>query len=157
MADPLPASEAVVMPPPRVAAWLAGVWGGGLLAIGALAAPAAFAVAPPELAGRIAGRLFAQEAHLGLGFAAALVLLLRHHARQLASRTPGSLFTVDLMLVLGAVFCTVAGYFALQPMMAAARAGQGSLSFGMLHGLSAAFFAVKGLLVLGLAWRLTRR
>ena len=42
------------------------------------------------------------------------------------------------------------------PMMAAARAGQGSLSFGALHGLSAGFFGLKGLLVLALAWRLTR-
>ena len=140
-----------------MAAWLAGLWAGGLLVIGGMAAPAAFAVAAPEVAGRIAGRLFAQEAHLGLGFAAALVLLLRHHARLIAGRRAGSLFSPDLMLVLGAVFCTVAGYFALQPMMAAARAGQGSLSFGILHGLSAVFFGIKGLLVLTLAWRLTRR
>jgi hypothetical protein len=51
------------------------------------------------------------------------------------------------------VFCTVAGYFALQPMMAAARAGEGPLSFGQLHAVSAAFYAVKLLLVLALAWR----
>lgn len=140
-----------------MAAWLAGLWAGGLLVIGGMAAPAAFAVAAPEVAGRIAGRLFAQEAHIGLGVAAALVLLLRHHARLVAGRRAGSLFSPDLMLVLGAVFCTVAGYFALQPMMASARAGQGGLSFGTLHGLSAAFFGAKALLVLALAWRLTRR
>lgn len=139
-----------------MAAWLAGLWAGGLLVIGGMAAPAAFAVAAPEVAGRIAGRLFAQEAHIGLGVAAALVLLLRHHARLVAGRRAGSLFSPDLMLVLGAVFCTVAGYFALQPMMASARAGQGGLSFGTLHGLSAAFFGAKALLVLALAWRLTR-
>ena len=34
-----------------------------------------------------------------------------------------------------------------------ARAGQGPLSFGQLHAVSAAFFVVKGLLVLLLAWR----
>ncbi|MBL8304248.1 MAG: DUF4149 domain-containing protein [Ideonella sp.] len=136
---------------------MAGLWAGGLLLIGGMAAPAAFAVAAPEVAGRIAGRLFAQEAHIGLGVAAALVLLLRHHARLVAGRRAGSLFSPDLMLVLGAVFCTVAGYFALQPMMASARAGQGGLSFGTLHGLSAAFFGAKALLVLALAWRLTRR
>lgn len=141
----------------RVAAWLAGIWAGGLLVIGGMAAPAAFAVTTPEVAGRIAGRLFAQEAHIGLGLAAALVLLLRHHARRLADRQAGSLFSPELMLVLGAVFCTVAGYFALQPLMAAARAGQGSWSFGQLHGVSAVFFGLKGLLVLALAWRLTRR
>lgn len=140
----------------RVAAWLAGIWAGGLLVIGGMAAPAAFAVTTPEVAGRIAGRLFAQEAHIGLGLAAALVLLLRHHARRVADQRAGSLFSPELMLVLGAVFCTVAGYFALQPLMAAARAGQGSWSFGQLHGVSAVFFGLKGLLVLALAWRLTR-
>jgi hypothetical protein len=40
-------------------------------------------------------------------------------------------------------------------MMEAARAGQGALSFGMLHAISAGFFLLKGLLVLALAWRLT--
>jgi hypothetical protein len=47
----------------------------------------------------------------------------------------------------------VAGYFALLPMMAAARAGQGPLSFGQLHAVSAVFYGVKVLLVLALAWR----
>ena len=61
------------------------------------------------------------------------------------------------MLALGALFCTVAGYFALQPMMAAARAGEGGLSFGALHALSAGFYAVKTALVVALAWRLTAR
>jgi len=57
------------------------------------------------------------------------------------------------VLALGAVFCTVAGYFALQPLMAAARAGQGTLSFGQLHAISAAFYALKLVLVALLAWR----
>jgi len=58
-----------------------------------------------------------------------------------------------MALALGTVFCTVAGYFAVQPMMTAARAGQGALSFGQLHAVSAVFFVAKGLLVLALAWR----
>ena len=147
------------MPFPRAAILLAALWAGALLAIGGLAAPAGFAVATPEIAGRIAGRLFSQEARLGLGVAAALVLLLRQHARRLQVQVPStSLFSVELMLVLGAVFCTVAGYFAVQPMMAAARAGEGGiLSFGALHGISAGFFGLKALLVLALAWRLTGR
>lgn len=141
----------------RLATWLAGIWGGALLAIGGLAAPAAFAVGPTEVAGRIVGRLFALEAQIGLGIAVALVLLLRQQARRQAARGAGSLLSANLVLVLAALFCTVAGYFALQPMMAAARAGQGSLSFGLLHGLSAGFFVLKGLLVLALAWRLTHQ
>lgn len=147
------------MPVPRAAILLAALWAGALLVIGGMAAPAGFAVATPEIAGRIAGRLFSQEARLGLGVAAVLALLLRHHARRVRALQPSSpLFSMELMLVLGAVFCTVAGYFAVQPMMVAARAGEGgTLSFGALHGISAGFFGLKAVLVLALAWRLTRR
>ena len=60
----------------------------------------------------------------------------------------------NLVLLLGTLFCTVAGYFALQPMLAAARAGQGTVSFMALHAVSSGLFALKGLLVLALAWRL---
>jgi hypothetical protein len=54
------------------------------------------------------------------------------------------------------LFCTVAGYYAVLPMMEAARAGQASVSFATLHIVSTGFFTLKGLLVLALAWRLTR-
>jgi hypothetical protein len=141
----------------RFAAWLAGVWTGMLAAIGLMAAPAAFAAAPRATAGLIAGRLFAQEAYFGLAAAIVLFLVLRREARGGAAAGRGSAFSVDMLLALGALFCTVAGYFALQPMMASARAGQGGLSFGTLHAVSAAFFASKGLLVAVLAWRLAPR
>ncbi len=126
-----------------------------LLAIGAIAAPAVFAGGAGEAAGRIVGRMFSHEAHGGLVAGAALALLVRHRARAAARGEGAPQFSLDLVLALGAIFCTVAGYFALQPMMEAARAGQGRLSFGALHGISAGFFALKGLLVLALAWRLT--
>ena len=139
-----------------MAALLAALWAGALLTIGGLAAPAGFAVAPSDVAGRIAGRLFGMEARIGIGVAVALVLLLRPQARRRAEQGAGSLFSPELGLVLAAVFCTVAGYFALQPMLADARAGQGGvLPFGVLHALSAGFFGLKALLVVALAWRLT--
>ena len=50
----------------------------------------------------------------------------------------------------------MAGYYALLPQMEAARGGQGALSFGQLHAVSAAFYGVKVLLVLALVWRATR-
>ncbi len=142
--------------PHRLAALLAGMWAGILVCIGALAAPAAFALLARPDAGRFVGRLFEQEAYLSL--ALAVVLLIVERGRR--SGQPGepgqpSLFSANLMLLLGTLFCTVAGHFALLPMMDAARAGQGSLSFGALHGISAGFFVLKGLLVLALAWRLT--
>jgi hypothetical protein len=39
--------------------------------------------------------------------------------------------------------------------MAAARLGQGPLSFGQWHAVSATFYGLKVLLVLALAWRST--
>ena len=143
---------------PRLAALLAGVWAGILTCIGALAAPAAFAVLARPDAGRLVGRLFEQEAYLSLGVAVVLIVIERGRGRR--SGQPGaasqpSLFSANLMLLLGTLFCTVTGHFAVLPMMDAARAGQGSLSFGALHGISAGFFVLKGLLVLALAWRLT--
>lgn len=136
---------------------LAGLWAGGLLAIAAIAAPAAFANAATDVAGRIAGRMLLMEARLGLAIAVALVVLHRMQLRRAAGAQSGSLFNADLMLVLGAIFCTVAGYFGVQPMLPAARAGEGALSFGTLHAASVVFYAIKTLLVLSLSWRLSAR
>ena|SRR5438132_13343605 len=140
----------------RWAAWLAGVWVGVLGAIALVAAPAAFAIATRDAAGQIAGRMFAQEAHLGLVLAVVLFVLLRRQARAAAAAGTGSALSANMLLVLGTLFCTVAGYFALQPLIASARAGQGPWSFGLLHGVSAGFYGVKALLVAVLAWRLAK-
>ena len=135
----------------RIAALLAGLWGGVLLGIGAIGAPAGFAVIPLELAGRSAGRMFAVEAYVSLAIAVVLLLLLRRTA---ASRGDSG-FNTEILLVLGSLFCLIVGYFVLQPMMAAARAGQGSMSFASLHALAGLFFAAKTLIVIALAWRLS--
>jgi hypothetical protein len=92
------------------------------------------------------------EAYLSLALGALLLVLERLAARR-AALQGGSQFSVGMVLALGTLFCTVVGYFALQPMMVAARAGQGALSFGQLHAISAAFFVLKLGLVLALAWR----
>jgi len=138
----------------RAAAVLTGLWAGVLLCIGAMAAPSAFAVLASIDAGRFAGRLLAQEAYLSLALAVLLFLIERGRTRRLVEAGAGSVFSVNLMLLLGTLFCTVAGYFAVQPMMAAARAGQGPWSFGALHAVSGGLFLLKGLLVLTLAWRM---
>lgn len=136
----------------RLPTFLSGLWAGLLVTIGGVGAPAAFAIAAPGTAGRIAGRMFAQEAYLSLVFATLLFLLLRKQVRA----GPGSVFNANLLLVLAALFCTVSGYFALQPMLAAAKAGQETgLSFAMLHGMSAGLYVLKAALVWVLAWRLT--
>lgn len=142
----------------RVAALLAGLWAGAILAIGLIGAPAGFAVlGTPAEAGRVAGRMFSVEAPLSMALAVVIFLLERRRARDEAEAGRGSQFNANMLLALGALFCTVAGYYAIQPMMAAARAGQGAWSFGALHAASTVFFGLKGLLVLALAWRLAPR
>jgi hypothetical protein len=131
-------------------------WAGVLLCIALMAAPAPFALLPRADAGRVVGRLFAQEAYLSLALAVLLFLAERRAAAAEAAAGRGSVLNANLLLLLGTVFCTVAGYFALQPMMEAARAGQGGPSFAVLHGVSAGFFGLKTLLVCVLAWRVAR-
>ena len=137
----------------RAAALLAGLWAGALLCLATLATPAAFALLPQVDAGRVAGRMLSQEAYLSLVLAMLLCLVERRRRRDVSDSAVT--LSANQLLPLGALFCTVAGYFALQPMMAAARAGQGALSFGALHAISAGFYLVKVVLVLALTWRLT--
>lgn len=137
----------------RLRTLLPALWAGVLLAIAGFAAPDAFALLPRAHAGVVANRLFAQEAYFSLLLGIVLFLIERGVALQAAEAGRGSVFSANLVLLLGTLFCTVAGYFALEPMMAAARAGQGALPFGVLHGVSSGFFALRGLLVLALAWR----
>ncbi len=139
----------------RAGAWLAGVWAGIMLGVGAIAAPTLFQLLPRVDAGRIAGRLFSLEATAGVCIGALLVLVGLQLGRDRAERGRGSRFGAELMLALGSVGCIVAGHYALQPMLEAARAGQGRLSFGVLHAVSSGFFALRLLLVGALAWRLT--
>ena len=140
----------------RWAALLAGMWAGVLACLGALAAPAAFAVLASADAGRVVARMLTVEAYLSLALACVLFAIERTRSHRAAAEDTGSVFSTNLVLLLGTLFCTVAGHFALQPMLAAARLGQGPWSFGALHAVSGGLFAVKGLLVLTLAWRLGR-
>lgn len=133
------------------------LWAGLLLCIAVIATPAPFATLPPAEAGRVVGRIFAQEAYASLGIGVAMLLLERRQATLRAARHAGSRFSAEMLLVLGALFCTIAGYFALQPLMAAARAGHGVLGFGQLHAVSVSLFALKILLVLVLAVRASGR
>ena len=135
---------------------LPGLWAGVLLGVALLATPAPFALLAQADAGRVVARLLSHEATTSLALGVLLLGLERLATRHTTSAGLASQFSVGMLLCLGALFCTVAGYFALQPLMAAARAGQGHLSFGQLHALSAAFYIVKTALVLALAWRAAR-
>ncbi len=137
--------------PLRWRALLACAWLGLLLCVALIATPAGFSTLPKEDAGRVAAFILAREAATSLVLGMILVVLERQLARH-AERQ----FSAGLMLALGTVFCTVVGYFVLQPLMVEARAGQGALTFGQLHAISLGFFGLKGLLVVALAWRATR-
>lgn len=132
----------------RLRRLLPGVWLGWLLCVALLATPAAFATLPRAEAGRVVAPMLAQEAYTSL--AAAVLLLI---VERMLDKRRGRAFGLGFGLVLGTLFCTVAGYFGVQPLMDPARAGQGPLGLGALHAISVGFFAVKLVLVAVLAWR----
>ena len=137
---------------------LAGLWAGWLLCVALLATPAPFALLGGAEAGRVVARMLAQEAYTSLALGIVMVLLERRAAKgrdREGAPSEGSQFSLGLALALGALFCTVLGYFGTLPLMAGARAGQGAFSFGQLHAASAVFYVIKVMLVLALAWRNT--
>jgi Domain of unknown function (DUF4149) len=141
----------------RLQTLLAALWGGFLLCVAFAAAPSAFAVLERAQAGLLVGRVFGIEAQVSLAASLILMLLERRRARDaVEAGAVSDMFSMELLLPAVALFCTIAGYYGLQPLMADARAGAGVASFAALHGASLAFFAVKGLAVLALAWRLSR-
>ncbi|MBQ0961404.1 DUF4149 domain-containing protein [Ideonella sp. 4Y11] len=134
-----------------------GLWAGVLLCIALIATPAPFATLVQADAGRVVARIFAQEAWLSIGLGGLLLMLERRAAAEVAEAGRGSQFTLEMGLTLLALGCTVLGYYGLQPMIAAAKAGQPTpLGFAALHGLSFGLFAVKIVAVTALAWRAAR-
>ena len=142
----------------RLQALLAALWGGLLLCIALVATPSAFAVLERAQAGAYVARVFAIEAQVSLALGLVLMAIERRLTRDaVESGQVAAQFSMRLVLPAVALFCTIAGYYGLQPLMAEARAGTGVASFAALHGVSLAFFGVKGLAVLALAWISLRR
>ena len=141
----------------RFQSWLAGIWAGVIIAVGAVAAPTLFATLERQVAGQGAGRIFGVEARLSLAFAVILFVIERRRVRDLLEGGAKiSVVSPNLLLTLSALFLTIFGEFALHPMIEAAKAWQATLlSFGALHGVSAALYWLKAVLVAILAWRLT--
>ena len=133
-----------------------GLWAGILLGIGLLALPSAFAVLERHQAGLLANRLFTVEAYASLLAAVVSLiglLVLRRRQTTRIGRPSAGLSPRALMVVLIVVAAfTVLGHFAITPLMAQARAGAGSWSFGTLHALSSAMYAIKTLTLLALFW-----
>jgi nitrate reductase gamma subunit len=142
----------------RLQALLAALWGGLLLCIAFVATPSAFAVLERAHAGAYVARVFAIEAQVSLVLGLVLMMIERRISRDAAEAGAArDQFSARLLLPAMALFCTIAGYYGLQPLMAEARAGAGVASFAALHGASLALFGLKGLAVLALAWITQRR
>ena len=137
----------------RLRRLLPALWLGLLAGLAAIATPAPFAEVAREVAGRINGRMLAQEAWFSIAVALLLWLLERGRARRAAAAGRGSVLSTEMVLLLATLLCTLLGYFVVQPLLPAARLGQGAFSFGQLHAASVGFYAVKLLLVATLAWR----
>ncbi len=135
---------------------VAAVWLGLLLTVAGIATPAPFATLAKADAGRVVARVLAQEAAVSVVLGAVILVLQRAQTRRRAASGASPQFDLTLGLAAGAMFCTLAGYYAVQPMMADAKAGQGALGFAQLHAISGGFYVLKVVLVAVLAWRLTR-
>lgn len=130
------------------------IWVGGLITIGSIVAPSAFAVlgaGPAPLAATLVGDVLRRFHLVGYGAAAVLLgtLLLM---KVVGPRPPG--FGFRLVLVGAMLATTLVSGFWLDPQVAAARAGAGvplstlaaddarRVRFGWLHGLSTTLMAV---------------
>jgi hypothetical protein len=133
-----------------------GVWLGVLVGVALIGAPAPFATLTTADAGRVVRRIFSIEAPISLAIGAFLLVLERHDGLVRHASTGASQFTAEMMLVLGALFFTVAGYYGLQPLIEQARADTASVAFGRLHLASTVLFGLKLLFVLALAWKAAR-
>lgn len=130
------------------------LWVGGLWAVGYLAAPVLFAgVGDRQLAGMLAGRLFALIGWIGLGAAAYLTVFLAVRWRAQVFRR-GVFWLVVVMALLVA-----ASQFGIQPLMAQLKADalprevmESVLRdrFAAWHGVSSIFFLIQSVLGLWL-------
>ena len=130
------------------------LWVGGMWAIGYLAAPVLFAsLGDRQLAGMVAGKLFAWVGWVGLGSAAYLLIFLM-------ARRGGQIFkSAVFWLVLLMALMTVASQFGIQPLMAQLKADAMPREvmesvlrdrFATWHGVSSILYLVQSLLGLWL-------
>lgn len=135
----------------RLRLLVATFWVGSLWSVGYLVAPTLFAtLADRALAGTIAGSLFRIEAWVSLVCALTLLAIMWRTPAQAAAYR-----STLLRLVLAMLVCTLIGYFALQPFMAAIRetsavAGgmspEAKMQFGALHGVASGIFLLQSML-----------
>jgi len=130
------------------------LWAGGLWIVGYLVAPLLFLKAPDrQVAGQLAGQMFAAMAFVGLG-CAAYVLVFRL-ARQGFSAMKQALFWVVVLMAALAV----AGHFGVQPILASLKAQalprevmESVLRdrFATWHGVASILYLIESLLAVAL-------
>jgi hypothetical protein len=135
-------------------------WVGSLLTLGYVVAPVLFSMLDRPTAGSVAAQLFRIEGFVGVACALILLLISNRQVRSGVADYRRARWIVAAMLL-----CVLIGYFGLQPFMnslriAAQEAGTElsqspyAKQFGMLHGVSSAFYLIESLLGLVLVWRL---
>lgn len=139
------------------------IWVGSLLALGFIAAPVLFSMLERSVAGQVAAQLFHIEGIIGVTGGVVLLLMANRLVRGgFADYKP------TRWLIAGMLACVLIGYFALQPFMnsirmAALESGielansPDAATFGVLHGISTAFYVVESVLGLLLFWRMPGR
>ncbi len=146
--------------PHRLFRLLTVVWVGSLLTIGYAVAPVLFTSLDRMTAGAVAAQLFRIEGVIGVVCGVLLLALCN-----LLVRRGGDAYRRLRWLIAGMLVCVLVGYFALQPFMnalriAAQEAGTDvghsvyASRFGMLHGVSSAFYLIESLLGIVLVWKL---
>ncbi len=129
---------------------IAGLWLGGLAAVGGIGAPTAFSVVPEKmLAAAVASTMFYKMALVGLVCGAVLLMLERRHARSIAASTP-------LLLVLGGLLADVLCEFGVVPRLLQAAVTRAP-NAGMWHVAASATFLLELACVLAYVWLLGAR
>ncbi|MDD5001740.1 MAG: DUF4149 domain-containing protein [Thiomonas arsenitoxydans] len=129
--------------------FLAALWLGGMVAVGLIGAPTAFATVPEKMvAAAVASRMFYLMALVAIVFGVLIVALERFADKKAMS--------ADQLLPLGGVFFAVLGEFGVVPRLLQAAYSH-SPQAGMWHGIASLVFALQALCVAAYVWRLPTR
>ena len=133
------------------------MWMGSLVTLGAIAAPVLFsALEDKQLAGMLAGKMFAVGAWVGM--VAGTFLLLHRLIRDGRAALKSLFFWVVLLMLL----LTLAGHFGIQPILQNLKNQAFPLAvmqsvfadrFSQWHGISRILWIIQSVLGLALVWR----
>jgi hypothetical protein len=125
----------------------AALWLGGLVAVGLIGAPTAFAIVPEKmLAAMVASRMFYLMTIVAVVLGAVLAVLERRHAEPLSAAPP-------FFLVLGGVFFAVLGEFAVVPNLIQAAISHAP-NAGMWHAAASLVYLLQAICVFAYVWML---